>query len=659
MRTICNWGPFSKLFLVLTHVHASHSAPRSVSEAIKQLSLAIFTTGHHPREASRPSSTQSGTPFELGPIGEPNTNNMSRRTTNENETFSSAFDVNMEEIHAAGRQRRKLMRDAWEDVDKGWQALQGRLIEVGVVENSEDEVLRLNVGGSHVNVCRSMLGKQGSHETRTLASLFDRVWDKRLPRDGDGRIFLDESPTGIKHVFHTFLKASGTTTAAASGTAAKLPLGDGLPDDEKAYLPYVFHALGLPKIYSTVLEQGEFRPMSATILGWCPCEASGLELIYRASRDGRAPPAFHANCGEDKPWTVTLFRVSNTGRGTGDSVVGGFSRAPWTPAGVDGGYRSAVDAFVFMLKDGTSSVESPTPTTFEPVRWGMRDEAHEHAVWCHANDLPCFGDHDLGMTLHSNFRTLCTGNKYYNIPARSSFLSLNGHAVTEIEVFWVRLPAAEPASEEREAKSEANLGLIDVPTFGTSLLSAEGVREDDINTFGVSIADSLMEERVALRQAHNELTEADVKAAASANALAAVYGPNVAEGKEDGVVELSVHGTRMMTLRSTLQACPDSALAARFDEERWPATEKDVDERGRRVMDCSPSVFSKVLDVLRMRKRESWAGKAGANYCEARVAVKPADRAAFDEFVDMYFPGCESFIMDLVTEASVQKKSDK
>lgn len=122
---------------------------------------------------------------------------MSCRTTNENKNFSLVFDANMEEIQAAGLQRRKLMQDVWENIDKGWKALQERLIEVGITDSSLDGVVRLNVGGSHVSVCRSLLSGQGSPEPRTLASLFERVWDKRLPRDGDGLIFFDESPTCV------------------------------------------------------------------------------------------------------------------------------------------------------------------------------------------------------------------------------------------------------------------------------------------------------------------------------------------------------------------------------------------------------------------------------------------------------------------------------
>lgn len=72
-------------------------------------------------------------------------------------------------------------------------------------------------------------------------------------------------------------------------------------------------------------------------------------------------------------------------------------------------------------------------------------------------------------------------------------------------------------------------------------------------------------------------------------------------------------------------------------------------------MDCPPSVFSKVLDALQIRKRESWClseaeKEAGGDARRAVqvVVVKEHDRACFEEFVDMHFPGCQSFITDLV-----------
>lgn len=115
-------------------------------------------------------------------------------------------------------------------------------------------------------------------------------------------------------------------------------------------------------------------------------------------------------------------------------------------------------------------------------------------------------------------------------------------------------------------------------------------------------------------------------------------------------MELSVRGTRITTLRSTLRICPDSALAARFDEDKWPAAKQDLHCSGRRVIDCKPSVFSKVLGVLRIARRTTLAGIEGRQEAneKPRVTVKGRDCVEFEQFVDMYFPGCESFIIEHV-----------
>ncbi|CAM9635236.1 unnamed protein product, partial [Laminaria digitata] len=81
---------------------------------------------------------------------------------------------------------------------------------------------------------------------------------------------------------------------------------------------------------------------------------------------------------------------------------------------------------------------------------------------------------------------------------------------------------------------------------------------------------------------------ASARVSAAVGAVETVYGPSVAAGEQDPVVELNVRGARMTTLRSTLQACPRSALATMFDEGRWPATDKDKDQDGGRLIDCDP-----------------------------------------------------------------------
>ncbi|CAM9430464.1 unnamed protein product, partial [Ectocarpus sp. 13 AM-2016] len=49
-----------------------------------------------------------------------------------------------------------------------------------------------------------------------------------------------------------------------------------------------------------------------------------------------------------------------------------------------------------------------------------------------------------------------------------------------------------------------------------------------------------------------------------------------------------------------------------------------------------------------IKKREAWAGDDKKVGAAVLVAIKAADRAPFEKFVNMYFPGCESFIMDSV-----------
>ncbi|CAM9442602.1 unnamed protein product [Hapterophycus canaliculatus] len=255
------------------------------------------------------------------------------------------------------------------------------------------------------------------------------------------------------------------------------------------------------------------------------------------------------------------------------------------------------------------------------------------------NDAPC----------------VLTDNKTFDIPAGSPFLQLNGQKVVDMEIFkvvqtetaWFSAPVVNKQPKNRQA----NTSPIDLPASAATVTPSESY-DDDVLSFGVSVADYLLVERIAQHEGHDELGQANAKVAAAASALVALYDEDIAANKEgaSAVVELSVRGTRMTTLRSTLLACPDSAFAARFDENKWTPTEKDVDADGRRVIDdCSPSVFSKILDVLRVRKRKAWACSGdGDDGSDVRVVVEAADREAFEEFVHMYFTDRESFITDLV-----------
>ncbi|CAN0201139.1 unnamed protein product [Ectocarpus sp. 4 AP-2014] len=510
-----------------------------------------------------------------------------------------------------------------------------------MVSSIQPSIVRLNVGGRDLNIARSVFRKtdEASSSSWTLGDLFEGcVWDKRLPRSADDRVVLDESPVCVEE-----LLCDG---------ASKRPGSASFPKDEEKYLAYVASALGLHgeigmilRGGNTTLPQGEVQRLTTILQGWCPGGPVGLELLYRASRDGWSGDALHARCRGDSPSTISLFRIKAKSDEDSDSVVGGFSSVPWTARPPD---DRGVDSFLFMLKDGNAGSH-----TVQPAKWGRKRGKHPCFTLSNVEKygLAFGGSYTLDLSVVWTTQTLFTANASYAVPPGSRFLRLQGSAIADIEVF--RVPQIIGALPTTPPALSVAARLIDCAAYcEASAMSAEE-HENDVHRFGASIAESLNEERVALHTAQRELVQANTMAEASVNTLTAVYGPHTAAGVEDPVVELSVRGPRktmrMTTLLSTLRACPESALAARFDESKWPVTDKDKDAHGRRVIkDCSPSVFSKVLDVLRMKKREAWAGDDKKMGAVALVTIKVADRAPFEQFVNMYFPGCESFIMDRV-----------
>lgn len=573
---------------------------------------------------------------------------MFHRQANEYTRLAAVVDFRAQAVADALSRRKAEMAKAWTDLDKGWQGLEANAAKLGLRKAStpEEDVVCLNVGGLRVSFRRSVFqGENGSFPTCTLAKLLaGGEWDARVPRDADGLIVLDESPACVSHIIHALtIKAS----RAASSSRA---LHDALPADEKPYLPHVSRALGLPKAVpppfhgtlevsggSTILDPKE---LGAILEDWLPLDER-MELVYRASRDGWEPEDFHAKCNDDSPRTVTLCRVMDQRTGRGCSVVGGFSSVSWAPIDDDEHPATSSDAFIFMLKRGIASEADP----FEPVKWDIKNPSQ--AVTRGDELLPHFGMDDLAIHGPPAAR-IRTDRVCYEIPADHAILFLDGNTLLEVEVFRVSDdPAPPPPPAKRTRRTLPD--LIDREMCPVRAMSAQEA-DDDVSKFGADIAGALLEERMALDAARAELIRAVSRAGKSVMALAEMYGPDVADGKEDPIVELSVGGTRMTTLRSTLQACPDSALAARCDDAKWPATEKEVDAHGRRLIEGSPSVFSKVLDVLRMRKRTAWAVDcARQGWSEpVRVGIKAADRAAFEQFVEMYFPGRQSFIMDCV-----------
>lgn len=298
---------------------------------------------------------------------------------NEKRTFSEAFDANVGEMEAALQQSRTEMNAAWDGIDKHQGDLEAPMGEVGISKpSSSNDVLRLNVGGSNVTVHRSVLNTctdgDGISPNWNLCDLFESVWDKRIPRDADGRIVLDESPTCVKHLLRALLKKSGAAALDSPSSRS----GQDLPSDETTYLPFVSRALrmagqspamGIPVAGgSTVLAPTEVGPLSDILRGWCPGNPSRLHLIYRASRDGWGGKAFHERCGDESPVTITLFRIlSSAGTAVTDTIVGGFSKSSWSSNNPPES-RFSPHAFMFILKYGGGDGSS----SFQPAKWPPR-----------------------------------------------------------------------------------------------------------------------------------------------------------------------------------------------------------------------------------------------------------------------------------------------
>lgn len=139
--------------------------------------------------------------------------------------------------------------------------------------------------------------------------------------------------------------------------------------------------------------------------------------------------------------------------------------------------------------------------------------------------------------------TLHIGSNRYDVPRGASVLGLYGNKVVDVETFRVCFTEMTASSSP-----SPNSGLIGIPMHVATIFSTEGGCDDDTRSFGAAIAGSLTEERMALCRAFRELTDANATAAASVNALTAVYGPQVAAAKEDSVIELNARGAKLTTL---------------------------------------------------------------------------------------------------------------
>jgi hypothetical protein len=130
---------------------------------------------------------------------------------------------------------------------------------------------------------------------------------------------------------------------------------------------------------STILAQvprPAYKSFLSSLRTWLP-RVPMFQLLYRSSRDGPTPAAFHRLC-DGKGATLTLFRSSS------GHTFGGYTEVSWRSG--TGTWASATDAFLFNIVNAYGDA---------PARFPLSSAPHPKATWHHHRFGPTFGDGDL------------------------------------------------------------------------------------------------------------------------------------------------------------------------------------------------------------------------------------------------------------------------
>jgi len=174
-----------------------------------------------------------------------------------------------------------------------------------------------------------------------------------------------------------------------------------------------FNMGNITMIESKIIKTGEQARM---LKKWISSGNVKFKLIYRGSRDGYTPQAFHDKCDKYKN-TVTLVH-SNYGK-----IFGGFVDIDWVATNT---YKPTPNAFLFSLSD--------------KEKYDLKHASH--AIYSNSGHLATFGsgfDFNLAAncdSVNSSYSNFGTG---YDAKGKSKESLVGGYNFTtkEVEVFHV------------------------------------------------------------------------------------------------------------------------------------------------------------------------------------------------------------------------------
>ena len=253
-------------------------------------------------------------------------------------------------------------------------------------------------------------------EGSRLSQLFSGRWDKVLPKDRDGRIFLDLDPVQFRALLSWLVDTKRMAPGSGQGPPLKavqleyqagfLELCELLcsnegnsrsgRDDDVMFTSQILSSEDQQKLKTWIQHES------------CPSKHCTGNLLFRATRDGFDPANFHQKCDGKGP-TVVIAKSA------GGHIFGGYTKAAWfTPSFGVGEFRSCRDSFLFRLS-GPGGVGPSQHRIFRNFQKG---------IYCESGFGPAFGNgHDM---LFGNskvfFQTF--GNTYSKNGTGASFTSL-------------------------------------------------------------------------------------------------------------------------------------------------------------------------------------------------------------------------------------------
>eukprot|EP00281_Chroomonas_sp_CCMP1168_P020352 CAMPEP_0206227020 /NCGR_PEP_ID=MMETSP0047_2-20121206/8401_1 /ASSEMBLY_ACC=CAM_ASM_000192 /TAXON_ID=195065 /ORGANISM="Chroomonas mesostigmatica_cf, Strain CCMP1168" /LENGTH=594 /DNA_ID=CAMNT_0053650145 /DNA_START=86 /DNA_END=1870 /DNA_ORIENTATION=+ len=517
------------------------------------------------------------------------------------------------------------------------------------------EVVRLNVGGTHIDVDRSTLKIVPSR----LEWLISGRWSDLLIHDKEGRIFLDVDAAWFLPII-SYLKE--LQECKKSGSVP--PTKPQVPEQDYPGFSLLIHIFNLNDAFSVPSNPALISLIAQKDWMWNKLESvlttqlpqgrpKNLELVYQGSRDGFTAKEFRAVVGGLHN-TITLIKDS------AGKVLGGFTPETWDGSGEA---KDTTNSFLFTLGKDESA-----PGHFFFVQSPFQ------AMQCDPDCLVCFGavgQEELKIVDRCDVRP-CTcevmGTAYeaWNEDESFRLAGKREFYVQEIEVWQVQAPAEEECTRVESSPMNAAKRIVDnrarhrfedvthhlqiLEDFTQDMLVRcmeleHEIREHEKSESGLKMEISAFSDACNKHNCVCKLTKQAVK---NMNNVSPVHERRAIDLLVDRskILSFNVGGTIFKVTFGTLEQVPESSLFHIYAMAKKESTlEKDKD--GNFLLELNPVLFGRIISHLRLLALMP----PGRKHRFANN-IKPEQRETFGKMISL-------FELQNVFDTAVRRRSEE